>query len=133
MAVDIGTGAAVVFTGVTMPIRNVRHQGVERPAINSSHLGTVDWHTKIPGDLVDPGRLTLDVLIDPQLIDSLPLNGAPATCILTFPLQAGQATPALVSGSAFLVSAEWGAPLEEMLTGTITLEFTGALTRTDAT
>ena len=63
---DIGTGTAVTFatSGFTGHLLDVSWDGLERASIDTSHLGTVDYMTFIPGDLVDPGEISLELAFD---------------------------------------------------------------------
>jgi len=131
MAVDNGTGASVTFgtSSFTANITAINGEAIERPAIDTTHLGTTTARTFIPGDLVDHGTLTLEIQFAPD--DSPPIKLAAETITVTFPLSAGGATAANWAFSGFATSFSYGVPLEELMTGSLTLKVTGDITATD--
>ena len=132
-ATDIGTGVAIVFgtSGFTAHVMAVNGQAATRESINSSHHGTATWHTFIPGDLSDPGELSMEINFDPD--DQPPINGAAETVTITFPLPAGGTTAATLASSAFVTGWEWATPFEDKMTATITLKLSGVSTWTAST
>lgn len=129
--VGLGTGATLTFSGLTMNLLSIDLSGITRPSVKTSHLGTSTWDTFLPGDLTDPGTITVEVQLDPTLHDDLPLNSDPATATITIPA-IGAVTGGVFSASAFIVDSSFKFPLEEVMTGTISLKLTSTLTRTAA-
>lgn len=74
-----------------------------RDKIETSHLGTTGYKTFIPGDLDDPGEVTLEVQFDPTA--SLPSMADPETVTITYPKKVGTNTAASLAGSGFITKA----------------------------
>lgn len=130
MPVDNGTGASVTFgtSGFTANITAINGDSIERPSIDTTHLGTTTARTFIPGDLVDQGNLTLEIQFDPDTTP--PIKTATETITVTFPLSSGGTTAADWEFSGFGTSFEYGVPLEELMTGSLTVKVTGDITIT---
>lgn len=131
MSVDIGTGASVTFgtSGFTANITNISWSGIERASIQTTHLGTTTAHTFTPGDLFNPGELSLEIQFDPD--DYPPIDAAAETVTVTFPLSTGGSSAATWAATGFSTGFELGVPLEELMTGTLTVKFSGDITDTD--
>ena len=124
MAADVGTGATVVFgtTGFSANVTGINHSGLSRAAIDTSYLGTTGGRTFIPGDLYDPGQLTLEIDFDPaSVIADEIYSTAAETVTVTFP------DASTLSGSAFCTNLSFGVPLEDKQTGSVTLDWAGDL------
>lgn len=117
MAIDIGTGTTIAFPGFSFKVTGVKHSGVSRPSIKTSHLATVGFDEFMPGDLVDPGMLELEIQYDPALTP--PIDGEIQDCTITFP--EGEEK----SGQAFLTDFDADVPLEDLMTGTCKFKCTG--------
>ena len=130
MPVDNGTGGSITFgtSGFTANISNINWDGIERVSIPTSHLGTTTAHTFIPGDLYDPGEISLDIQFDPDNFP--PINSAAETITVNFPLSSGGSTAADWEATGFCTGASNVVPLEALMTGTITLKISGAITAT---
>lgn len=112
---DVGTGTTIAFgtSLFTAQITAVNGSGVTRVALQTSHMGTTTGHTKIPGDLHDPGTVTLSILWDPSVASDIPpINGAAETVTITL-ANAGVST---LIGSAFVTGFNFVVPLEELMT-----------------
>lgn len=129
---------ALVTTGITIAfatsafscqILKVGLDGKERKAIPSSHMGTFAYETFIPGKLVDPGMMDLEIIYDP---DAEPPIGAVAEVItITFPKKAaGSASGHIKSCSGFITAVSEEGPLEDKLTAKIKVKFSGSFTET---
>lgn len=131
MPVDNGTGASVAFgsSSFTANITAINGEGIERPAIDTTHLGTTTARTFIPGDLVDHGTLTLEIQFDPD--DYPPIKLAAETITVTFPLAGSGTAAAKWEFSGFATGFDYGVPLEELMTGSLTIKVTGDITKTD--
>lgn len=137
MGADVGTGTTIVFgtSGFSAEIVGVQLGGVSREAIDTSHMGTTPTpagkmgsRTFMPGDLSDGGELQLEVHHDPDLVP--PIGGAVETVTVTFPLPAGQATPASYAFSGFVTGYSAAVPLEDKMTGTLSVKVSGPITPT---
>lgn len=131
MGVDNGQGASITFgtSGFTANIESISHDGLERESIPTTHLGTTTARTFIPGDLYDPGELTLDVQFNPD--DWPPIDQAAETITVTFPLGSGASTPATWAASGFATGFNYGIQVESLMTGQLTCKFSGAITDVD--
>jgi len=137
--VDNGTGTTITFgtSSFTSNLLNASHSGINRESLPTSHMGTADAGsgtfgnmTFIPGQLSDPGELTVEFHFDP---DKEPLIDQPAeTITVTFPLVAGDATPAKWASSGFAISWEYTDDLESIMVVTATFKLTGEVTQTAA-
>jgi len=138
-AVDNATGILVVFntTSFAPQIVNVAWGGIERAVIDVSHMavaaagsGKFGNMLFIPGDLSNPGQLTLDIHHNP---DTEPPIDQPAETIdVTYPVFAGDSTGAKWSASGFLVSYEMTGELESKMTAVVVVQFSGNVTQTAA-
>lgn len=129
MALDIGTGATFTFgtAAIALTFTSIEGSGISREAIDVSHLGTTGGRTFIPGDLYDPGELTFEGLLDASLGDSLitKVGAVKETCTIDFP--GGESFAA----SGFLTELEFGIPLEEEMTFSMTLKLSDEITWAD--
>ena len=124
MGAKVGTGTTIAFgtTGFTALVRSINGADLSRPAINTSHLGTTNAHTYIPGDLYDPGGVEFEVLFDPEnLFDDKIYSTALEEIVITFPDASTLTADGYVSNFAF------SNPLEEVVTATFKVEFTGEI------
>ena len=122
---DVGTGTSAAFatSSFTGSIMGITRSGVERPSIPTSHLGTTDDHTFMPGDLVDQGSYDFALQFDPDTTP--PIDGAAEVITITFPLPSGQSTPATAVFTGFVVSRGEEVPLEDLMTASFTVKVTG--------
>lgn len=125
MAIDIGTGTTVAFTGssFSMQIVNVKWNAITRPAIKTSHLGTTTADSFMPGDLYDPGTLGLTCQYDSGVTKPA-ISGAAENITVT--------APDANSAACYGFVTEWGKeyPLEELMMADVTVKFTGPITFT---
>ena len=132
---DIGTGATLAFgtSTFTPQISEMSWGGIDREMVESTHLGSSNARTYLPGDLYDPGELNLSIFYEPGM--DPPVNAALETITLTFPLNtaSGQASAATLAGSGALTSFSFSVPLEDMITADCSFKFSGVLTWTSAT
>lgn len=126
-AVNVGTGTTIGFSAgaYAAEVLNVSWSGISRPSIDTTHMGTVEANnfggrTFMPGDLVDPGELTVEYHFDPDL-DPL-IDGAVVTITVTFP---GTSTWA---ASGFCTAFEFTDPLEDKMVCSATFKITGGVT-----
>lgn len=121
----VGTATTVVFatSAFAANIMSVDGSGIEeRPSIKTSHMGTTDADTFIPGDLVDGGEYTLEIQWTGE--DDPPTGGVAELITINW---AGTLTSSSFSG--FMTSCSESIPLEEMMTATCVLKVAGAITR----
>ena len=134
---DVGTGAALTLDSFTANILSINHSGVERESVPTSHLGTVAARTFLEGDLYDPGEFEIEYQVDTEDPNNAaakpPYDGAAATVTVKMPLKSGDSTAAQVSASGFVTSASpFAIELEGLITGSLTVKLSGALTWANA-
>lgn len=129
MAQDVGTGATLTFSANTgwdssaVDIQTISWSGISREAIETTHLGTTTARTFMPGDLYDPGEVTMELSYDDGVDTPILLADTAETITLTFPTSG-----ATFACSGFCTSFEVNVPLEERMTATLTWKMTGAIT-----
>lgn len=136
---DIGTGAVITFSSSFFAqITNISWSGISRPSIDSSHMGIAAAGAAkfgnrlyIPGDLIDPGELSVDMHFNP--ITDPPIAGSAETVTVTFGKFGSDSTGTSYAGSGFLTDWEFTVPIEELMTASATIKFSGNITITDAT
>lgn len=130
MPVGNGQGTTITFgtSSFTANVMSISVDGVERPAIDTSHLGTTTSRTFIPGDLVDEGSVTLAIQYDPD--SEPPKKGALETVTITFPLSTGATTAASRAFSAFVTGFDAGVEMDALMTGNVTIKVSGNVTVT---
>jgi predicted secreted protein len=134
---DVGTGATFVFGTVAVPltITSIEPSGLSRESIDVSDLATTGGRTFIPGDLYDPGEIAIEGLLDPDLGDALitKIAAVKETCTITFPIPAGGIGGATFAASGFVTELEFGVPMEEEMTFSMTVKLSDEITWTDST
>jgi hypothetical protein len=132
-----GTYSSVTFatSGFTANITNIRWSGITRTAIDTSHMGVPqpapgDFGNRfyIPSGFSDPGELVLDVHFSPD--STYPLHTEPEIVTVIWPKAATDAVAPTWSGLCFCRQLEINDPMDEKMTGTMTLKFSGPITRT---
>jgi len=128
---DLGTGADLTFTGITVHLTNISMSGISRESIDTTHLLTTVARTSIPTDLYEPGSIECEFLVD---------TTTPVTtqAIATFMTSASASWSMAVgsigtwSGSnAYCTDFNQSFPNEELATGSFTLKVSGAITTSD--
>ena len=122
-ATDIGTGSTIEFstmlTTAVGEILSIGWSGIERAAIDISHMGTTGGRIFKPGDLYDPGEITAEMHMNST---NAPLiTGAAAQITITFP-DAHDWT-----ASAFMTGYEMSDPFEDKMLATATFKCTGSI------
>lgn len=132
-ATDVGTGASITFqSGFFAEILNIDWSGMSREAIETTNFGTTGARTFIPGDLPDPGELVIEINVDADA-DPFDVLGAVAeTVTLTFPTPVGGSSGATWAASGFATGFEATLPLEDKITGRMTIKFSGDITTANA-
>ena len=102
---DTGNGATLTLsaTGSVGSVRSLNLGEHTLPAIDSSHLGTTNYISSIPGDLVDPGEVQIEAIFAQGT--AIPDLGAVETITVTFPIvTSGNSSNAVYTGSGFLTN-----------------------------
>lgn len=125
MTGEVSTGATITFAGgFFAEILDINLQGRSRGSVQTSHMGTSGQHTFVPTKLSDPGGVQVEFAFDPTTAP--PIDDAPETVTITW--EDGSTWAA----TGFMTDFENGAPLEDKMTGSATLKFSGAITVTPA-
>jgi hypothetical protein len=125
MSRDVATGITIVFgtSGFEAEILGFDADEVNRPALDSSHLGTPNnARTFKPGKLYDPGGVSMELGFDPKKIP--PITGDAETITITF------LDGTTLAFEGFVDSYKWGGELEGLLTGSCHVKASGPLTWT---
>ncbi len=133
-AVDIGWATTITFqSGLMAKITSVSHTGYSRNMHDSSHMASTNgYRTFIPGDLKDPGEVSVSLLFDKNAaVKTVLADTASATCTVGYPVPQGGSTGGSIACSAFLQSFEFTAPMDGIMTAEATIKFTGEPTLTD--
>lgn len=139
-SVDLGTGATLTFgsSGFSIELTSITWDGIEREIIETSHLGTppatgneIGSKTFLAGDLSDPGELSFEGHHNPGEIP--PVEGNPELITLTYPLVAGDTTPAAWSAQGQMTSYSATVPLEDKMVASGAVKIVGPITVTQAT
>jgi hypothetical protein len=102
---------------------NINGSDVSRPDINTTHMGTTNYQTYIPGKLVEGGAIELEINFDPDATP--PITGVAETITITFPLPSGGITPADVEFTGYINSWSWADPMEEKMTADVSIKVDG--------
>jgi len=130
---EIGTSTAIVFgtSSFSHTLLDVSWDSQTREAIETSHMGTTGYRTFMPGDLVDPGEISMEIEHDPDEPPPITLVAEPIT--ITFPLVAGGSTAATWACSGFITSFSASVPMEDKMVSSVSVKLTGTPTYVDAT
>jgi len=129
-----GFGVSITFhTGFFAMITNVDWDGIERPSIDISNnsiatsggSGIAGAKLYTPGIIYDPGKLTVELLFDPNTAP--PITGAVESITVTLPKTAGQTAGATWVADGFMESFKYGAPMEDKMSATAVIKFTGPI------
>jgi hypothetical protein len=129
----VGFGVSITFSsGFCAFITNVDWDGISRTIIDTSNnsLTTPFWRTFIPGKLVDPGSISVELLLDPNNDATVPITAAAASVTVTFPKFTGFTTAPTWAASGFMSDFKLGAPMDGVMTATANIKFSGAITVT---
>lgn len=127
----MATTAPVLFTKTTVgltvvaKILSMTWAGIERAIIETTHTLTSSFREFMPGDLVDPGDLSVEIEFEPLLTDMLAGIAAAAASISVDFNGGGAGNLGIASGfmSSFSINGE----NEEMMTASVGIKFTGAI------
>lgn len=133
LAVNSGFASTITFqSGFFAQILSMSWDGISRPAINTTHMGSTaatatnfGVATYIPGKVTDPGALTVEFHFNPDT--NPPIDAVAETITIGFP---GSATPATWAGSGFMTDFSLIDPLDDKMTARATLKFSGLITTT---
>lgn len=122
----------------TAQLTEISMDGISRTAVDITHLdltaaGAGKWGEMLfaPADYVDPGSLNISGHYDPD--DKPPIDAVPETWTIAFDLVAGDSTATSLAGSGFMTDFNWTGTLNDKVTFTATIKFSGNITITAAT
>jgi hypothetical protein len=121
---DIGTGSTLTFANFTPELLSVSWSGIERQAVDISHMGTTGGRIFLNSDLYDPGELVAEVHLNST--EAPPITATATTLTVTFPAVGTNAAD-LWTASAFMINFEFADPLEDKMTATATFKCTGPI------
>ena len=140
-APGIGLGATLTFvtSGVSLTVRKISDSGPTRDPKDTSHLGTTEApagdygsRTFIPGKLVDPGELTLEVFYDSDVQLEM-IEDAKEVVRITYALGDGESTASKDEGDALVTNVSYDIDPDELNVASITLKKSGVWNPTAAT
>jgi len=119
---DCGLGTAITFSsGFLARVQSIELSGIERAELESTTMASTGGaKTFLPADLYDPGEMSIEMQFDTDVAP--PIGGATETVTITWPDAETWAC------SGFLKSFSVNAPVEEIMTATAVIKFTGAWT-----
>lgn len=117
----VATGITITGTGLGAGFEIVSVNGPNPSAkvLQTSHMGTTNDHTFVPGDLVDNGELR----VRGRTVTMPTVGGAASEYTITLPDSAATE----ITFNAFISGFELSAELEELIEGDLTLKITGGL------
>ena len=127
MAADVGTGTGVTFSAgaFTANVLSVDGPGMTRESFQTSHMGSSPaWHTHIPGNLADPGEITIEYQFEGD--DVYPTLITQAANTITIDV-AGTGVGFRWAATGFATAATPAIPLEDIMTSSVTFKLSGAV------
>lgn len=127
---SLGFGSAITFSsGFCAEITDIKIGGLSREAVDVTNFASTNGYKEfIPSTLIDSGELEVELIYDTDAAP--PITGAAETVTITFPLKSGETTAATVSATGFLTDSEEAVPLDDKMSQSVTIKFTGARTYT---
>ena len=132
MGAYIMTGTALTVSGFVAEITDLGHDGMTRVSEESTHMlsaiagaNEIGGREFLLGKLADPGGLSISGNHDPDVLP--PVSADAASIVLTFPLQAGQATATIYTATGGMTDYSYTGTVEGKATFTATLKFTGKI------
>ena len=138
-AVNVGTGTTLTFGSVfsgtpstsVYEITNVSWDGISCGDVPTSHMGitaspaTFGGMDYIPGDLVDPGTLTVEGHFQPSLTP--PIEVAAGVLTLAFAGAGSWAATTTSAGTAICTGFSVGVPFEDKMSFSATFKLSGGI------
>ena len=128
MTVKVGTGATVTFNGnlIVLGILSINFGGMSRPFIDTTVMGTTNERAGMAGNLIDPGELVLEVILDAEIgtTGTQPefLSVASGPVIVTM----GGGGNDTITASGVMTNLTMAIPLEDRMVATMTIKLHGA-------
>ena len=120
-------GSTAFFTGV---LREITIDGYERSSIDITNMSSTNYREFIPGELIDPGTATCDILFDVgKLATFKTITASTKSAItITFPSQGGTAASFACSG--FVTNWSITSVMDDAMTASVGVKFDGVPTLT---
>jgi hypothetical protein len=126
-------GVTITFgTSFFAQITSVRHTGLSRNKIDTTHSGTTGARTGIMSNLYEPGQYVIEGIHDNTKSFITQITASPENCTIT-KLASGQNTGGTVVASVGMSGYEYGGPCDdspELCTFTATLDILDDITFT---
>jgi len=133
-ATDVGTGTSITFqSGFFAEIADIQISGSEMQVIDAPHMAGAGLHKVLFGRLQRPPQLVVEVNLNTDKDWKAILAANPETVTITFPTPSGGTSGATWVGTAKAVAFEAGIPVDDKMSGTITLQYSSLLTFTAST
>jgi hypothetical protein len=132
-------GTTIVFgtTSWTADLQSIGLDGVERDAIDTSHINTAAAGANafgnapyIPSGIVDGGALSIGCSYDPDTLP--PIGAVEETITITFPKQPDDASAASISFTGFVTGFSFTGEKKGYFTASLTVKVSGSITITAA-
>lgn len=124
-ATDVGTGASITFnTGLFAEITSIQVNGSEIPVRDAPHMAGAGLHKVVIGRLQKPPQLVVGVNLNADKDWKAVLAAAAETVTITFPTPAGGSAGATWAFTGKAVSFEADIPVDDVMTGTFTIQAT---------
>lgn len=133
ISVDVATGITLVFAtsaftaelkdvnlGFSREMHDVTHQGSAQPS--SIQVGGREF---LPADFADAGEVAVDFHYNPS--DIPPINLAAELITLTWPKAATDTTAATIAGTGFMTDFTPTGLLDQVMTASATLKWSGVV------
>jgi hypothetical protein len=126
-----GHGVAITWeSGFFAWITNVSPMSLARAALETTNSSTTTARTFRPEVLYNSGELSVTIQFDSS--KTPPITEAAESITITFPMAAGAATAATLTGSGFMTAYNPTVDINGIMTATCTIKWTGAITVTAA-
>lgn len=138
-SVYVSTGCSITFvtSSFTANLLSVALDAIARAALETSHMGIaapasgkLGNKTFTPGKLSDPGSIKIKIQFNPDNIP--PIDAAPETIRVTWPLITGDTTAAKWEATGFMTDFNITAELDTIIEAEATVKLSGNITRTAA-
>ena len=105
MGLDTGLGGTFTDGTFSSNIISISASEQTLEALDSSHLGTATYMTKVRSDLIDPGTIDVEFFYDPNIAQPV-IGAAVSTFLITYPTTGGSG--ATLTGTGFWTSVSSG-------------------------
>lgn len=130
MPVDVGQGSSISF-GTTLSgsagykLTNISWSGASRNVADASHMLTVGGKEYLSSQIYDPGELTAEILFDPAIKPWADFTNVSSTQAVVVAFANGGTNTAAWSCYGYISGFEASAPVDDMMTGTVTIKLHG--------